>query len=101
MGNACSVITRWTCSGTLCDPDLRSLDQGFVYDTWARPRAAVADAWVHFTTDPELVERDEAWVDLHSFGGNDARYAYRLRARPCGRPTTACASRRTCTCGSA
>ena len=31
------------------------------------------------TTDPELQGADWAWVDVHGFVGNDARYAFPLR----------------------
>ena len=49
VGNAASVINRWTCEGGPCDQHRTGLGQGFVFDTWARQRATVAglysDVW--------------------------------------------------------
>lgn len=103
MGNASSVISRRTCdNGSFCDDELRSLEQGFRYDTWARQRAAVAavtfqawaegvtdaqrdrvwellDARVHWSYTADLEEAGWDWVDIHDFVGNDVRYEYALR----------------------
>ncbi|MEZ4240197.1 MAG: DUF6209 family protein [Myxococcota bacterium] len=103
MGAASTAITRQTCGGTFCDADLLPLDQGFVYDTWARQRALVAeasfrawvpgvtdaddtsqvwerlDARVHWSTHADLSDADWDYASIHDFVGNDVRYAYRLR----------------------
>lgn len=102
MGAASSVVTRRTCGGTFCADELRPLDQGFVYDTWARQRAAVADvtfqAWapgvtdarpddvwelldarVHWSRTDDLAEDGWDWVDVHDFVGNDVRWAFPIR----------------------
>jgi hypothetical protein len=102
MGNASSVVSRQTCGGTFCEGELRPLDQGFLFDTWARQRALVAeatfqawapgvtdaardevwallDARIHWSTTPDLAEAGWDWVNVHDFPGNDVRYAYRLR----------------------
>lgn len=100
-GNAASVIQRWTCDGGPCDHHRVSLDQGFVYDTWARQRAAVAglffDVWEEGVTDfdnPDLWKQVDAqvhyrfagqeafttrYVDFSKRVGNDARYQVLLR----------------------
>lgn len=100
MGNAASVIARETCGGLACDANRRSLD-GFVFDTWARQRAAIAgayfDVWKAGVTDfdnPELWKQLDARVYHRPVGtstwswsyvtfekrvGNDARYAASLR----------------------
>jgi hypothetical protein len=103
MGEPQVVISRATCSGGPCDADLRSLDGGFLFDTWARQRATVAEAlfrvWAPGVTDrdnPDLWQQldarvhwraadtddafDWAWVDYDRRVGNDARYAVPLRS---------------------
>jgi hypothetical protein len=101
IGNAHSVISRWTCSGAACESDKVSLEQGFSFDTWARQRAAIAhlyfDVWKAGVTDwdnPELWQELDVrmyyrfgssgpfawrWVDFDRRVGNDARYALPLR----------------------
>lgn len=101
MGNASFVVSRNTCEGGPCDADLRPLEQGWLFDTWARQRATVAellfqvwepgvtdwdnpslweelDVRVHWRSSPE---HDFQWdyVDFDRRVGNDARYAVRLR----------------------
>jgi hypothetical protein len=100
-GNAASVITRQTCSGGPCDENRVSLDQGFVYGTWARQRAAIAgfyfDVWEEGVTDfdnPDLWKQVDAqihfrfsgqtaftsrYVDFFHRVGNDARYQVLIR----------------------
>lgn len=103
LGNASSVISRATCDdGGPCASDFRALEQGFVYDTWTRERAAIRSlyfqAWEPGVTDfdnPDLwalldarvhtrFSPDDAFVrDQVPFDrrvGNDARYAVSLRA---------------------
>ncbi len=101
-GNAASVIDRWTCDGGPCDSDRVSLDQGFVFDTWARQRATVAglyfDVWEEGVTDydnADLWKEVDAqvhfrfagqtafttrYVDFFRRVGNDARYQLPLRS---------------------
>lgn len=102
MGNAASVIARETCfDGKACDGSRRALD-GFVFDTWARQRAAITgayfDVWKAGVTDfdnPDLWKQLDARVYYRAAGvsawswayvpfekrvGNDARYAASLRA---------------------
>lgn len=100
VGNAASVVSRWTCNGLPCESDRKPLEQGFVFDTWARQRAVAAhlyfDVWKAGTTDwdnPELWQELDVrmhyrfgagelgwrWVDFDRRVGNDARYAVPLR----------------------
>lgn len=102
MGNAASVVSRWTCNGgQACDWDRVPLAQGFTFDTWARQRATIAeltfDVWKQGVTDwdnPDLWQtldarvyyrfsgqQDFAWqyVSFEKRNGNDARYAVPLR----------------------
>lgn len=105
MGNAAYVIHRQTCGAAACDADRRSLDAPFVYDTYARQRAAVRsaffDVWQPGVTDwdnPNLWEQLDArvyyrfsdggaattewqwsYVDFQTRVGNDARYELPLR----------------------
>ena len=105
LGNAAYVIDRQTCGAGACDTDRRSLERPFVYDTYARQRAAVRstffDAWQPGVTDwddPDLWQRLDArvywrfsdgdvtatgwqwdYVDFQKRVGNDARYELPLR----------------------
>jgi Family of unknown function (DUF6209) len=101
IGNAAAVVSRATCNGGPCDADRRPLDGGFLFDTWARQRAAITsgyfDVWKQGTTDwdnPNLwrdldVELFTRVGDAGSFAmtyvsfdhrdGNNARYAFSLR----------------------
>lgn len=103
VGNAASVINRWTCAetGGPCDQNRVDLGNGFVFDTWARQRAAIAglyfDVWEEGVTDrdnPDLWREVDAQIHLRFAGqsaftaryvdffrrvGNDARYEVRLR----------------------
>lgn len=102
LGNASSVISRATCdNGEPCSADFRPLEQGFVYDTWARQRAAIREvlfqAWEPGVTDwddPNLWQELDArvywrfsaedefqwdWVAFDRRVGNDARYSVSLR----------------------
>lgn len=102
MGDAGVVISRATCDGGPCDADRRPLGDGFVVDTWARQRAAIAEVsfrvWAPGVTDfdnPDLWQQLDTrvhwraagdadwswdWIDLDRRVGNDARYAARLRS---------------------
>src|SRR5689334_22526743 len=97
MGLASVAVTRATCAGGVCDADLRPLEDGFVFDTWARQRATIAAAYFRVwepgltdTDSPDLwkeldvraywrfSEEEEFqwdWVDFDQRVGNDARYA--------------------------
>lgn len=101
LGDGAWVIQRATCDGGPCDAHRNGLDTPFVYDTWARQRAAVAglyfEAWKAGVTDrdnPDLWRDLDArvyyrfgdtgafaWrhVDLDRRTGNNARYGLRLR----------------------
>lgn len=102
VGNASFVISRLTCDGGLpCDSTRKPLDQGFVFDTWARQRAAIKavyfDVWEPGVTDRDGVEiwrAIDARVHLRFDGqeaftmhyadflqrvGNDARFELGLR----------------------
>jgi hypothetical protein len=101
MGEASVAISRATCDGGPCDADLRPLSQGFLFDTWARQRAAISSAlfrvWEPGVTDwdnPQLWEELDVrvhwraspehefawdWVDFDQRVGNDARYEVSLR----------------------
>jgi len=100
-GNAASVVTRQTCAGGPCDDNRVSLEQGFIYGTWARQRATVAglyfDVWEEGVTDfdnADLWKQVDAqvhfrfsgetafttrYVDFFRRVGNDARYQVLLR----------------------
>lgn len=102
LGAADVVLSRATCDGGPCDADRRPLEQGFVFDTWARQRAAVAETsfrvWAPGVTDfdnPDLWRQLDArvhwragsdaawswdWVAFDGRVGNDARYAVPLRS---------------------
>jgi hypothetical protein len=103
VGNPASVINRATCAetGGPCDQNRVDLENGFVFDTWARQRAAIAglyfDVWEEGVTDhdnPDLWREVDAQIHLRFAGqsaftaryvdffrrvGNDARYEVRLR----------------------
>ncbi|MDQ3032435.1 MAG: DUF6209 family protein [Myxococcota bacterium] len=96
IGNAQFVISRMTCEGGPCERDLRPLDAGWSYDTYARQRAAIRaiyfDVWKAGVTDwdnPDLWEQldvqvhfraragapfETRYVPFHRRSGNDARY---------------------------
>lgn len=102
VGNASSVISRATCGdGGPCSADFRPLAQGFVYDTWARQRAAIRSLYFQ-VWEPGVTDFDNAdlwqdldarvywrfasedafrwdWVPFDRRVGNDARYAVSLR----------------------
>ncbi len=102
VGNASYAIERQTCNGGPCAGSWKSLEGGFLYETWARQRAAVRQAgfevWKQGVTDRD---NDQLWqqldVQVHrryvgeanfttayvSFDGrwgNNAHYALDLRA---------------------
>lgn len=102
MGNAAAVVARETCNdGRACDSSRRALESGFVFDTWARQRAAITgayfDVWKSGVTDfdnPDLWRVLDArvyyrgvgesawswkWVTFEKRVGNDARYFASLR----------------------
>jgi len=101
LGNAASVVSRWTCGTGPCDADRRPLEDGFRFDTWARQRAFVSamyfDVWKEGVTDwdnPDLwkeldvqvhtrfagaAEFTSAYVDFDHRVGHDARYAVPIR----------------------
>ncbi|MBL9025492.1 MAG: hypothetical protein JNL21_25070 [Myxococcales bacterium] len=100
-GNTVSVINRWTCEGGPCDFNRNALENGFVFDTWARQRAAIAglyfDVWEEGVTDydnADLWKQVDAqvhfrftgqeafttrYVDFFRRNGNDARYQVLVR----------------------
>ena len=102
VGNAAVVLSRLTCDGGLpCESTRQPLDQGFVFDTWARQRAAIKavyfDVWEPGVTDRDGVEvwrEVDARVHVRFDGqaastmeyadflqrvGNDARFELGLR----------------------
>jgi hypothetical protein len=101
VGNAASVVSRWTCGSGPCDADRQPLDDGFVFGTWARQRAFIAavyfDVWKEDVTDwdnPDLWKQldvqvhtrlagasafTSSYVDYDHRVGNDARYAVPIR----------------------
>ncbi len=101
-GNASFVISRYTCNGAEpCASDFRPLTDGFVFDTWARQRATISnayfEAWEAGVTDwdnPELwraldvqlhyrfdAAEPFSWryVDQAGRSGHNARYAVPIR----------------------
>jgi len=101
MGNAVSVITRASCGGAICADDRHPLDGGFRFDDWAWSRATTTlgtfDVWQPGVTDwdnPDLWRRLDvqlhartgggafaaSYVAFSARSGNDARYAFDLRA---------------------
>jgi hypothetical protein len=103
VGNGAYALSRWTCDdGRACPADLKSLEgSGFVYDTWARQRAAVAhlyfEVWKPGVTDfdnPDLWKQldvqiryryvpgqpfQSSYVPFDQRVGNNARYASWIR----------------------
>jgi hypothetical protein len=103
VGDGAVVISRGTCQGGVaCDRDRRPLTEGFVYETWARQRAALRvvnfDVWKAGVTDrdnPDLWRQLDVrmhyrfgsvgsfqmrYVDFERRVGNNARYGVDLRA---------------------
>jgi hypothetical protein len=101
-GLASSVISRCTDLGDPCPGDYVPLADGFVYDTWARQRALISNAYfeawepgitdwdnpdlwqqldvqMHYRFDPS-VDFTSEYVDFDRRVGNNARYAVGLRA---------------------
>jgi hypothetical protein len=80
VGNAGFVTARGTCSGGPCDSDVHPLAGGFIFGTWTRQRAAIAEAlfevWKQGTTD---VDDPDLWkkldVQLHSRVGDTGPFA--------------------------
>ena len=102
IGNASFAIDRQTCNGGVCPGSWRSLEGGFLYETWARQRAAVRRAgfevWKSGVTDfnnPNLWQQLDVQIHRRYAGettftteyvsfdgrwGNNAHYGLDLRA---------------------
>lgn len=102
VGNASYVIDRQTCNGGACAGSWKPLEGGFLYETYARQRAAVRQAgfevWKEGVTDrdnPDLWQQLDVQVHRRFVGeqnfvteyvsfdgrwGNNAHYALDLRA---------------------
>lgn len=101
MGNVSYAFERQTCNGRICGGRWRDLAGGFLYETWARQRAALRQVgfqiWSPGVTDfdnPELWRQldvqvhyryvgqpdfTSAYVNFDERWGNDAHYVVDLR----------------------
>src|SRR5690606_24891531 len=101
IGEAKYAISRATCAGGACAEDLRPLEGGFFFDSWAKQRAAITagyfEVWQPGVTDfdnPDLWRELDVriyyrfdpsgpfswrWVDFQERAGNNARYSFSLR----------------------
>lgn len=102
MGNVSYAFERQTCQGRICAGRWRDLQAGFLYETWARQRAALRQigfqVWAPGVTDfdnPDLwrqldvqvhhryvgdADFTSTYVNFDERWGNDAHYVVDLRA---------------------
>jgi hypothetical protein len=102
IGASDVVISRASCDGAVCEADRRPLDAGFTFESWARQRAVFRlvefRVWKEGVTDRDGVDLsktldvqlhyrfghagafEKKYVDFDARVGNDARYAFDLRA---------------------
>ncbi len=102
IGATSVAITRATCDGAVCEADRHPLEGGFTFESWARQRAAFTRVdfrvWKDGVTDHDDAELwqkldvqlhwrfgrtgafEKKYVDFDARVGNDARYAFDLRA---------------------